>query len=116
MEKSTKVIVLGGVVAMGLSTSTANALSVTANATGTLGTWVVTATNFVQNAFTFKLSNNVALNAQDGPTSVAVSTASSKGTRAFGGSSNGGGVRDCDGSSKATPSPYAAVATGDGCS
>ncbi|MDK2123221.1 hypothetical protein [Parachitinimonas caeni] len=116
MEKSTKVIVLGGVVAMGLTAGTANALSVAANATGTLGTWSVTAGNFVQNAFTFKLSNNVALIALDSPTAVAVSTASTKGTRAFGGSSNGGGVRDCDGSSVATPAPKAATATGDGCS
>ncbi len=116
MERNSRIVIMGGVIALGVASGMANAQSETASATGTTGTWVVTATNFVQNAFTFKLSNNVALNANDSPTAVAVSTASTKGTRAFGGSSNGGGVRDCDGSSAATPAPRPATATGDGCS
>ncbi|MDK2125288.1 hypothetical protein [Parachitinimonas caeni] len=116
MERSSKIVIVGGVIALGIASGSASAQSEAASATGTTGTWSVTAGNFVQNAFTFKLSNNVALIANDSPTAVAVSTASTKGTRAFGGGSSGGGVRDCDGSSVATPAPKTATATGDGCS
>ncbi|MDK2123220.1 hypothetical protein [Parachitinimonas caeni] len=124
MEKSTKIVILGGVVAMGLATGTANATAVSAaaSATGAVATFTVptgtaSAGGFVTNSFTFKLSNNVSLAAQDSSTAVAVSSASTKGTRVFGGSSNGGGIKDCSGSSVANPAPKATPdADKDGCS
>ncbi|MDK2125760.1 hypothetical protein [Parachitinimonas caeni] len=117
MNKNAKVVVLGGVIALGMAAGTANAAgSAAADAKGADFSFSATAGNFVVSGFKMKLSNNVGLNAADNATAVAVSAASLKGTRVFGGSSNGGGVKDCTGSSKAAPTPIAPGADKDGCS
>ncbi len=116
MNKNAKVVVLGGVIALGMAAGTANAAgSAAADAKGADFSFTATNGNFVVSGFKMKLSNNVGLNAADNATAVAVSAASLKGTRIFGGSSNGGGVKDCLGTSTATPKPIAPKPEDDGC-
>jgi hypothetical protein len=115
MKKTTKIVMVGGIIAMGMATAQAQSFG-PGTASAAKVTFTVTTGNFVQNAFSFSLSNGVSMNANDNNTAFAVSAANSKGTRAFGGSTAGGSVRDCDGSSVASPAPKAATAGTDGCS
>jgi hypothetical protein len=86
-----------------------SATTVTGGTGGGLG-------GYNNSTFSFTPSRSVALQANGNPTDVAVSAASTKGRQTFGGSSSGGGVRQCETTSVSAPTPKAATATGDGCS
>ncbi|MDK2124748.1 hypothetical protein [Parachitinimonas caeni] len=116
MEKHTKLVIAGGVMALNLASSVALAeVSIEAADTTRDATWAVSEGGFVTHAFTFKVSNNVGLQAKDSETAVAVQAANIKGTRIFGGSSNGGGVKDCSNASIDKPSPSMPSPAEDGC-
>ena len=117
MDKSTKIVVMGGVVAIGLISSQANAA--TACTTGTASSIVGAAGSFIKDTFTPKCSVGVTVSFLQDGSAIAVKSGSSKGMHTFGGSSEGGGVRQCQSSSIATPESSAATApttTNDGCS
>jgi len=112
----TQAIVLGGIVAIA-AINQAHAQTVPASASPSTATFTTTSGNFIQNAFTFTLSKNVALASNDNTSAVAVSTASTKGSQQFGGSTNGSsGVQSCLSTTTTSPTPSAATATGNGCS
>ena len=117
MEKSTKIVVMGGVVAIGLISSQANAE--VACTTGTATSIVGAAGSFIKDTFTPKCSTGVTVSFLQNGNAIAVKSGSSKGMHTFGGSSEGGGVTQCQSSSIATPESSAATApasTTNGCS
>lgn len=113
MNKQSKIVVIGGVIAMGVAS---NAFAVVAcSGTAGNGTSVTGATtNFIRDGFTPKCSANVTVNFVQGADRVDVRGGSSKGMHTFGGSSEGGGIVQCESSSVATPSANASVTAGSG--
>ncbi len=89
--------------------TTVTATTVTGGSGGSLG-------GYNASDFTFTPSRSVALNANGNSTDIAVSTASTKGRQSFGGSSTGGGVKQCETTSVSAPTPKTATAGNDGCS
>lgn len=74
---------------------------------------------FVTSQFFFTPSRSVAVKADGTATMVAVQAGTNRGSRRFGGSSNGGSVKECGTGSEVTPGTSVAspttTATSDGC-
>lgn len=100
-----KIIVMGGVIAMGMAS---NAYAVEA-CNATTGAVSVTGnpTSFIRDGFTPRCSANVVVNFLQDGTRVDVRGASSKGMHTFGGSSEGGGVLQCESGSVSLPATKA---------
>lgn len=95
-QSTTKIIVLGGMLA-------ASAQAYSAAATGcTTGTGLAitgSSTTFVKDSFTPKCSNGVSLGYYDQNTVMSVKAGSSKGMHTFGGNTDGGGIFQCESTS-----------------
>ena len=101
MSKNAKILVVGGVLAVGMLN--AYAASSTACTTGTPTSIAGNAGSFVKDTFTPKCSGGVSLGYNDSATSMGVKAGSAKGMHTFGGGTEGGGVTQCESSSIANP-------------
>lgn len=110
MKQNTKVVVLGGIAALTMTNAASAAQDFAANSTTALA-YTATANMFVTNTFSFKLSKDVAMKTDEDATSIAVNAANQKGTRTFGGTSNGGGIKDCDNTSLSKVEPVKPLLT-----
>lgn len=110
MKKQSKFLVLGGIVALGFSAN-AQAVVACAGVAGSGTAVPASTTNFVRDAFTPKCSANVAVNYAQDTSLIAVRGGSSKGMHTFGGTSEGGGILQCESTSAATPSATSATVT-----
>lgn len=111
MNKQSKIIVMGGVIALGLSGNAMGAVG--CNGTAGNGTSVTgNPTSFIRDGFTPKCSANVTVNYDQNALMVAVRGGSSKGMHTFGGTSEGGGIVQCETTSLATPASTATVTVG----
>ncbi len=102
MNKNAKILVVGGVLAVGML----NAYAVTTGAGCTAGVGISIAgnsTSFVKDTFTPKCSGGVSLGYHDSGTAMGVKAGSSKGMHTFGGGTDGGGVTQCESSSISHP-------------
>ncbi len=116
MEKKTKLVILGGVVALNVSGAIAADFEIGAKDADRSKKFEASATGFVVNEFTFTASKNVGLMANEGKTAISVQAANIKGSRIFGGSSNGGGgIKACKDESVANPEPKKPATENDGC-
>lgn len=115
MKSQTKILVMGGILAMGAASSVQAATACSGTAGN--GTQVVGATgSFVKDSFTPKCSANVTVAYTDSVSMIAVRGGSSKGMHTFGGTSEGGGILQCESSSAANPHTTAAtVSATNGC-
>lgn len=118
MNKQSKIIVMGGVIALGFAGNAMGAAACSGTAgNGTSVTGV--STSFIRDGFTPKCSANVTVSYTQSDTAVAVKGGSSKGMHTFGGTSEGGGVKQCETTSVTAPGTSAATAPAsvlDGCS
>lgn len=108
MDKSTKIVVMGGVLAIGLLSQAQAAGNACSSGTG-----VAIAGNsasFIKDSFTPKCSTGVEASFAQSTTAVSVRSGSSKGMHTFGGTSDGGGVAQCESSSVSAPATTAATA------
>lgn len=116
MSNKTKILAVGGVLAMAFAGGSQAAGTQACGGVAGNGTPVVGATaNFIKDGFTPKCSANVTVNFLDSASSVGVKGGSAKGMHSFGGSSEGGGILQCESSSIATPNASAASVTATGC-
>jgi len=113
MNKNAKILVVGGVLAVGMMN--AYAASATACTTGTPTSIAGATGSFVKDTFTPKCSGGVTLGYNDSATSMGVKAGSSKGMHTFGGGTEGGGVTQCESSSIASPHTLATSAAANGC-
>lgn len=101
MKKAAEVVVMGSMLAVSFA---ANAGTVAAATKAQ--THAVAVGTYVLEAFTLNISANVGMQYLDtDPQAVAVTTANVKGMHTFGGTSNGGSVRQCESTSVAAPLP-----------
>ena len=122
--KTKKVIQLGLhsiVLASGMSALNANAISVIAPLDSPVSVAVASADcNMVStnSTFNFTPSRNVGLTWACNTTAVAVNAGNTKGKYVYGGSSNGGSVKQCGTTTASTSTGYSATpaVTADGCS
>ena len=108
MDKSTKIVVMGGVLAIGLVTSQAQAA--TGCTTGTASSVTGNSASFIKDTFTPKCSTGVTVTFTQSGSAISVKSGSTKGMHTFGGTSEGGGVSQCESSSLAAPATTAATA------
>jgi hypothetical protein len=114
MQTKQKVI-LGCTLAVTLIAPLTTYAAVTIAASDTPSATTVTAGTaslggFTTSDFQFTPSRSVAVKADGSTTTVAVQTGTNRGSRRFGGSSNGGSVKEC-GASEATPGTSVAAPT-----
>lgn len=114
MNKNAKILVVGGVLAVGMLNAYA-ATTGTACTEGVASSIAGAAGSFVKDTFTPKCSGGVSLGYNDSATSMGVKSGSSKGMHTFGGGTEGGGVTQCESSSIASPHTQATSAAANGC-
>jgi hypothetical protein len=104
IKKTTEVVVMGSMLALTMA-APLNAYAATAIAPALKATTAAIPTgSYVLEAFTLNISANVGMQYDaENPTMVAVTTANQKGMHTFGGTSNGGSVKQCEATSVATP-------------
>ncbi|MGQ5524753.1 hypothetical protein ACUHMQ_16035 [Chitinimonas sp. PSY-7] len=106
MKKTTEVVVMGSMLALTLAAPlNAHAAETKIAATTKAKTETVGTGTYVLEPFTLNISANVAMSYDSDATRVAVTTANEKGMHTFGGTSNGGSVRQCESSSLSAPKP-----------
>lgn len=101
MNKNAKILVVGGVLAVGTLNAYAASVVTCANAAGT--SIVGNSSSFIKDTFTPKCSGGVSVAFIDNASSLGVKAGSSKGMHTFGGSTEGGGITQCESSSVASP-------------
>jgi len=109
MNKQSKILVMGGVLALGAAN--ANAAATAACALGVPATVAGNPTSFIRDGFTPRCSANVTVYFDQNASRVDVHGGSAKGMHTFGGTSEGGGVVQCETSSMATPATSAQTVT-----
>lgn len=115
MNNQTKILVMGGILAMGAASSV-HAVTACAGVAGN-GTAVVgDVAKFIKDGFVPKCSANVTVEFSDTVSMVAVRGGSLKGMHTFGGTSEGGGILQCESSSISLPNEAAGTVDDDnGC-
>ena len=110
-QSTTKIIVLGGMLAVSAQAYSATGTGCT---TGTGASITGSATTFVKDNFTPKCSSGVSLGYNDQNTVMSVKAGSSKGMHTFGGNTDGGGIFQCE-STSIVGVTAAPTATASGC-
>lgn len=101
MKKAAEIVVMGSMLAVSMA-ATAGGVTATTKAQ----TAVVNTGTYVLESFTLNVSANVGMNWDDtDPQAVAVTSANTKGMHTFGGTSNGGSVKQCESTSVTSPTP-----------
>lgn len=113
MNKQSKIFVMGGVLAMGVA-SNAHAV-VACSVAGGAQSVTGNPTSFIRDGFTPRCSANVVVNFEQDANRVDVRGASAKGMHTFGGSSEGGGVVQCESPSVSAPDTSATPTLGAPC-
>ncbi|QDQ26273.1 hypothetical protein FNU76_07810 [Chitinimonas arctica] len=114
VKKSTELVVVGGMLALSLISSYADAAAVVISDSPTSQTATVataSAGGYVLEEFRLNLSANVKLAYDGDGQAVAVKTGNKKGMHTFGGSSNGGSVKQCEATSLASSAVLSGAAT-----
>jgi len=113
IKKGTELVVMGGVLALSLAAPFAEAGTAASTGVATASTATVTtgaAGSYVLEGFNLNISANVALSYDGNTTAVGVKSGSLKGMHTFGGSSNGGSVKQCECASVASSAIAGSVA------
>lgn len=116
IKKTAELVMIGGMLVISTANTAAQAASISPSASATVRD--VTsgeAGGYVLEAFKLNLSANVSLAYDGNATAVAVKSASQKGMHTFGGTSNGGSVKQCEATSLASPTASLSVDLSDGC-
>ncbi|MFC4160922.1 hypothetical protein [Chitinimonas lacunae] len=104
MKKTAELVMMGGMLVISMANANAAATTITASTKAqTADVATSAAGGYVLEAFKLNLSANVALSYDGDTTAVGVKTGSAKGMHTFGGSSNGGSVKQCEAASIASP-------------
>jgi len=105
IKKATEVVVMGSMLALTVA-APLNVQAGTISAQNKAQTAAISTGVYVLEPFTLNISANVAMQYEDtDPKVVAVTTANQKGMHTFGGTSNGGSIKQCEASSVAAPVP-----------
>lgn len=108
MQKSVKIGLVAGVSLMAVANT---AFATAACTDGAASSVAASTTDFIKSAFTPKCSKNVNLDYSQNTTQVGVCSASTKGNKNYGGTSEGGGVTE----STSTYNAGTVTATSSGC-